>query len=698
MFWAATTYFGSWAQSLQAAGIPEGMHGVVRRHTPDSVLAQIQFLIRRDQSLKTSALKRRGYGWLVAAARKLFGTWSGARRAAGARLEPNRRHRGGTGGVSIRTESEVLEAIWRRLGVGLPVNARSVELLAPGLFLAGRRLFGNWSAALESAGMDPKTVGAYPKWTRESFADAVHRLQSQGRPLGVGSVLRFERRLLGAAVKLYGSWKKGLEALGFDYETIRKGPIWTREHIVETLRRFDREGQSLYPVDLRREHGSMLVAAARGFGSYAAALAAAGMGDRVAGRKRTVWTRQWIEQEVARLKAEGKQPSGDCHPRLKAALTYHYGSLTAGLAAYGWRPAKTGPRPKVARLAPGADRPSPAPPTGTAPASTLAAPVAGRSGESAEAGGVVAGAATRREPTRGPNAQWKSGTTDSVRFRSDRPKRTYTRWTRELVLKRIRERLLAGLSLEVDDVQCQEGGLYSAANKLGLSWGEAKKAAGVPQRAFGRSAEATPEGVLEVIRCLYDHGGPLAVQTLHSAGLKSLLRAVTRFFGDWARAVEAAGLSAVAKPEDEMEDAGPGPAWYLTKESVLDAIRERHRLKLPMKRRDLLREADSLVDAAARHFRSWGRALQCAGVPAQPGVRPPPLTRRAMVAALRALEARGVSLTYRSVSKADQTLARVICQRFGDWELALRRLGLGQECRPPRLSRNLPAPAIAPMP
>ncbi|NMP23343.1 homing endonuclease associated repeat-containing protein [Sulfobacillus harzensis] len=71
---AATYHYGSWRQALQAAGFnPEALRGA-RRHSCESVAAEIQRLMSEGADLRDCAV-RRHYRPLYWAAQKYFGSW-----------------------------------------------------------------------------------------------------------------------------------------------------------------------------------------------------------------------------------------------------------------------------------------------------------------------------------------------------------------------------------------------------------------------------------------------------------------------------------------------------------------------------------------------------------------------------------------------------------------------------------------------
>jgi lipase chaperone LimK len=100
-----------------------------------------------------------------------------------------------------------------------------------------------------------------------------------------------------------------------------------------------------------------------------------------------------------------------------------------------------------------------------------------------------------------------------------------------------------------------------------------------------------------------------------------------------------------------------------TKELVIEAIRDRHRSGLPL--RKVWKEDRAFCCAAATHFGSWQKALAAAGF--QPYRTT--WSRKRIIDSIRAWHRKGVALT--KVWKADPTLYAYAKRFFGTWTKAL---------------------------
>lgn len=261
LYQAASRIFGSWQNALTAAGVSPQRVLAPDRWTPARIVGIIRTLSRRDQPLRSAELKQR-YGHLVAASRRVFGSWSGAIIAAG--VDPVKLRR-----VAPWSPERVVEAILQRALEGAPLGSRSV--IPRSLAEAGARHFGSWASALDAAGVDysaylgrvststltsnsfrgrrtqhaasddtaealsgrcgegllirPPSAGrrkVVQKWSRDEVRKCIHRRLAAGMRLNAMSVYRDERSLYRAGFRLHGNWSNALIAAGLDARLFRR--------------------------------------------------------------------------------------------------------------------------------------------------------------------------------------------------------------------------------------------------------------------------------------------------------------------------------------------------------------------------------------------------------------------------------------------------------------------------------------------
>ena len=85
--------------------------------------------------------------------------------------------------------------------------------------------------------------------------------------------------LVGAASVYFGSWRKAVEAAGYDYARIKRQKEWSKPEIVREIKRMNKEGINLSTtIPVRAKYRNLHAAAIRYFGAWAAAMKAAGLG------------------------------------------------------------------------------------------------------------------------------------------------------------------------------------------------------------------------------------------------------------------------------------------------------------------------------------------------------------------------------------------------------------------------------------
>lgn len=149
------------------------------------------------------------------------------------------------------------------------------------LHRAAVRLFGSWSAALEAAGVPPDSVRRRRHWSRETILDRIVQLAAMGADLSWTAVSSGpDRAMASAAVKRchFGSWKAALEAAGISSGSgVSRQKRWTEEDILEAVRARRTESLPLNAKAVERDAPALFAAARRRFGSWSGTLIAAGV-------------------------------------------------------------------------------------------------------------------------------------------------------------------------------------------------------------------------------------------------------------------------------------------------------------------------------------------------------------------------------------------------------------------------------------
>lgn len=393
----------------------------------------------------------------------------------------------------------VIDAICQRDREGKSLD--SINRDDPSLYAAGKRLFGNWTAARKVAGFPSVEPDFY---TADEVQLRMIELYERELPLTFGSHRDF--KLQRSAKKHFGGWKKAAKSLGLDRETRR---TWTDQAVIDGIHLRRASGKNLFTT--HKEDKALFCAAVARFGNWHNALKAAGM-DRPT---RERWSEERIIERLQELAAASDVKSVSRADRnLRHAAWRRFGSLEKAIE--------------------------------------------------------IAGAMTLSK-----------------------------RWTKERVIQSIHSRFA-----EVGPIPIAGLGDHRLSNlawKYFGSWDDAVKAAGLADRIPVRvPPKRLSRGV--VIRIIQQgHAAGISLPNLakQEPGLASSAR---KHFGQWRRAVEAAGL----EPSHRI--------W--SREMIIAEIEQRLSGGRSLRSGD--RANIRVSAAAARHFGSWTAALQAAGVPTKP--------------------------------------------------------------------------------
>jgi len=240
--------FGGWRNALLAAGVSPGKVLAREQWPPAKIITAIKSLAHRRQALSLTEVNRQ-YPQLVDAARRRFGSWPKAVIAAG--IDPVKLRR-----APPWTKDRIIQAILARALHDERLGSHYVR--PKSLAEAGTRVFGSWRAAITAAGLDPMrylevpevrladtaarvdsrpgrpaspegsatSTGGATRWTSETVAEAIMRRLHDHQPLNSAAVKREDRPLYRAGERLFGNWRRALEAAHLDPDAFsgRRGP------------------------------------------------------------------------------------------------------------------------------------------------------------------------------------------------------------------------------------------------------------------------------------------------------------------------------------------------------------------------------------------------------------------------------------------------------------------------------------------
>lgn len=355
----ASHRFGGWSKVLAAAGIdPDTVRRWRRPWTPDEILHELRRRAARDKPARCrSAIRPSSF---VRACTRVFGSLDEAANAAGIdpekighRLHPPGRRRSITTGNNTApsddrpfgrrqclNRAEIIKSLLRMEADGLPLNHSAVLKHDSHLHRSTLRVFGKWEKAMRAIGKDPAKIRRHRKWSHQAIIRRIQTLDREGKPLNSSAVQRTEATLVSAADRWFGSWNEALWAAGFDPSAwLRRVPDWTPERVIAAIQDSYRAGGRVNHASFGRN--SMARAACLMFGSWDAALRAAGFDPAEMRVYKAPWTPESLVAELKR-KAKVGEPlnARDVSPGLRKRGTAYFGSWDATLIAAGLDPRK----------------------------------------------------------------------------------------------------------------------------------------------------------------------------------------------------------------------------------------------------------------------------------------------------------------------------------------------------------------------
>jgi hypothetical protein len=213
---------------------------------------------------------------------------------------------------SFRNRESVIRAILRRERDGLPLNCEAIKGVSKPLYCGASRYFGSWRNALRAAGINVAAVERRREWNNATVLSRLRELCNQRRSLRQTDVNRYDSGFCRAACVTFGSWCNALVAAGINPESICRDPQWDRSKIIEAILLRVIRGKALGSTTVRPH--TLKSAAVREFGSWPAALVAAGqepaqyIRQRAVAqeeRKRCGWSKDRVQRAILQRHALG---------------------------------------------------------------------------------------------------------------------------------------------------------------------------------------------------------------------------------------------------------------------------------------------------------------------------------------------------------------------------------------------------------
>jgi len=137
-------------------------------------------------------------------------------------------------------------------------------------------------------------------WTRPRLIAEIRRLHRAGHPLRLTVA---PIKVVRAAEKLIGSWKKAVEEAGFSYDDLLLLNRWNRKKIMTTIWKMAEDGVPLDATSIRRNHSPLFCASKLWFkSSWGSVLQAAGIDPKEHKKHRGRWDRkkagEWVQTRL----------------------------------------------------------------------------------------------------------------------------------------------------------------------------------------------------------------------------------------------------------------------------------------------------------------------------------------------------------------------------------------------------------------
>jgi hypothetical protein len=234
----ATRQFKGWYKALEAAGLESSRY---RRYAPtqrppdqwypkgfwskDRIVQRILERQVAEEGLSHAAVRDDDYV-LYRAAIKTYGTWYGALNAAGI---PEEKHRI-EASVGYWTKGRIVSQISELASRGEDLSSRYCQYKHNKLLSAAINRFGSWEKAITEAGLDYETIRKqHEPYSKQELLDILSSLKAQGLSLDYTTMSSYDQNLTAAIARAFGGYRRGLEALGLDYDEIRRD--WNTEKI-----------------------------------------------------------------------------------------------------------------------------------------------------------------------------------------------------------------------------------------------------------------------------------------------------------------------------------------------------------------------------------------------------------------------------------------------------------------------------------
>ena len=509
-------------------------------------------------------------------------------------------------------------------------------------------------------------------WDKPRIIQALRKAHQAGGDLSFTTMKATKSGLLCAAVDHFGSYRAAVAAAGIDYTQVHRRPaIWNRRRVADLLRDLHRQGADLRESRVARNVPGLEPAARHYFGSYRKAVLAAGL--KYPPTNPGPWTARRVLDAILARSAKGEDLRQGAMLRTDESLVLaaaHY------FGSYRAALAKAGLDHSRISHHHAKRELLRVQQNLKYPAPFILAELRRLDAAGADLRDYPMG---RKHPRLIGAARRRFGTYRHALLAAgiDPPSPPRRRWEMSEILDGIREVFKTHQRLTSNQARGVNSKLWQVAQWNFGSWEQAVREAGIdPERARPPGREQ----VLELLRAKHASGADVSWEAMLQVD-PPLVRAAGKHFGSYRRALGIAGLgpplNADSVPRTSRPREGPG----FTADAVLAALREKHSAGADLRYRAMYAAHSALVRAAKFYFESYLKALQQAGVaPTTPGRRRVyRWTRDRLIAELRLLHKTGQELSPSAMQKSHSGLESSVRHHFGTYRKGLEAAGIDHE-------------------
>lgn len=337
---AASLHWGGWRQAIEAAGIPY-VSVKLKRHsgrktiwTNHAVVAAIHARYKRGEKINCNTVFKEESGLYGGAVRR-FGTWTKALTAANLIHTLKKRNEW--------SKEKIIARIHELRNKDVRLNNHNIKNNHSILYTVSCQYFGSWGHAVESSGISYDSVRRIIMryWSKEKIVQEIIRRIEVGYAVGGKQIQIEDPGLYDAAMLHFGKkgWAQARCAAGLPSIDPRPNVIVDKQVVIDNLKALHARGEPLnFGALSGKPYQNIVTAAMRLFGTYTAALAAAGIDydSEIRKQRHGWWTKERILEELKFLEVSGVRLS---HYRMQKS---HSGLVAAALREFDtWEQALT---------------------------------------------------------------------------------------------------------------------------------------------------------------------------------------------------------------------------------------------------------------------------------------------------------------------------------------------------------------------